>query len=168
MEPETAPGQVVRDRPRGQRGESLIESLLAIVILSMIVAASYGGLQVAIRASEQQERAAVAGSMLRNAAELLADPDSEYIDLAGCKGSGNYEDLPSEPGYGTVETSVQFIEPPTGGSERGAEAKADLPKKQVGEVAACPEVDPGLQQIELTVITPSGDLEQMQIVKRRQ
>lgn len=168
MDAETAPGRVVGDRPRGQRGESLIESLLAIVILSMIVAASYGGLQVAIRASEQQERSAVAGAMLRNAAELLADPDSDYIDRAGCKGAGNYGGLPSEPGYGTVETSVQFIEPPKGGSENAAEAKADLPKKEVDEVESCPEVDPGLQQIELTVITPTGDLEQMQIIKRRQ
>lgn len=157
MDAETVPDRVVQDRVRGQRGESLIESLLAITILSMIVAASYGGLQVAMRASVQQEESAVAGMMLRNAAELLQDPDREYIDSAGCKGSDNYEDLPSEPGYGTVETSVQSIESPTGGSE-----------KKLGEPAACPEVDPGLQQIELTVTTPTGELEQMQIIKRRQ
>lgn len=163
MDAEALPGRV-----RGQCGETLLESLLAIVILSMIVAASYGGLQVAIGASEQQERSAVAGSMLRNAAELLQSPDSKYIDRAGCKGSDNYDDLPSEPGYGTVGISVQFIEPPTGGSERGVEASAGLSEKALDEAVACPEVDPGLQQIELTVITPRGDLEQMQIIKRRQ
>ncbi len=161
MEPEQN-----RARARGQRGETLLESLLAIVILSMIVAGSYAGLQVAMKASVQQSESAVAGVMLSNAAEMLQDPESDYVDRAGCPGAGRYEDLPAEPGYGTVVATVHFIEPPTEGialKSTSASAAAD----RDGQVQ-CPETDPGLQEIDLEVTTPSGRSEELHLIKRRQ
>lgn len=152
-------------RARGQRGESLLESLIAIAVLSMIVAASYAGLQVAMRASVQQTESAVAGTMLRNAAEMLQDPDSDYIDRAGCKGAKQYGNLPEEPGYGTVAVDVRFIEPPSGGNEKALRVEAE-PEVDPARLQ-CPEVDPGLQEMDLSVTTPSGRIQTLQIVKRR-
>lgn len=151
-------------RVRGQRGEGLIESLLSIVILSVVVAATYGGLQVALGSSVQQRESAVAGAMLRNAAETLLGPDSEYVELAGCKGHGDYGDLPEQDGYGTVEATITFIEPPVPGEQKAFRAESAVAAQSSG---GCPEVDPGLQQIELAVSTPSGRPETMQIIKRR-
>lgn len=145
-----------RGRTRGQRGESLLESMLGIMILSVIVAASYGGLQVAMRSSVQQQEMAVAGALLRNSAEMLLDPSTPYIDRAGCKGEDRYEDLPSEPGYGEVALEVTFLEP-------GPVAVPSATKRG----SRCPESDPGLQEMTLTVTTPSGSIQSLQIVRRR-
>lgn len=157
----TAGTPALAARRRGQRGETLLESLLAIAILSVVVAASFGGLQVALSASAQQRELAEAGAMLRNAAESLMDPESAYVDRAGCKGAGTYEDLPDRKDYGTVEARVDFVEPSVLSSARAAETA-----KSAAE-PVCPAVDPGLQRITLSVRTPSGGVESMQIVKRR-
>lgn len=147
-------------RRRGQRGETLLESMLAIGILSVVVAATFGGLQVALGASAQQRESATASAMLRNAAEMLQDPDGEYIDLAGCGGRSTYSGLPEAEGFGAVTAQVAFLDPP----------KPGTPVKMTRSAARaeCPAADPGLQRIELSVLTPSGRTETAQIVKRRQ
>lgn len=146
-------------RNRGQLGETLLESLLAIVILSAVVISSYGALRVALRTSAQHKETAVAETMLRTAAERLQDPTEPYVPRAGCSGAGTYSGLPARSGYGTVGTSVRFWLPP------GSVTNADI-ATQFAPLGDCPAVDPGLQSIELSVTTPSGHVQSLEIIKR--
>jgi type II secretory pathway pseudopilin PulG len=73
-------------RVAGQAGETLIESLLSITIVTAIAIAAFLGLRVAIRSSALHKESAVAETLLRTAAEQLQDPDSAYEPLAGCSG----------------------------------------------------------------------------------
>ncbi|MCB0954070.1 MAG: hypothetical protein KDB13_15390, partial [Microthrixaceae bacterium] len=95
-----------RSSGRGQGGETLIESLLAIAILTSIVVAAYGGMQVSLRASASNDEGANAGTLLRSAAEILQDPSTDYIDLAGCRGQAGYTDLPGGTGLGEVTARI--------------------------------------------------------------
>lgn len=153
--PPARPGR----RVRGQSGETLIESLLAILILSAVAIASYAALRTAIGISAQHKETAVAETMLRTAAERLQDPTEAYVPRAGCAGAGTYSGLPSRSGYGTVSTQVRFWSPPA------AVSNADV-TTQFAAAGTCPAVDPGLQSIELSITTPSGQVQRLQIVKR--
>lgn len=146
-------------RRRSQVGETLIETLLALVILSAVVISSYGALRVALRTSAQHKETAVAETMLRSAAERLQDPESAYVPRAGCGGAGTYGGLPSRTGYGTVAADVRFWLPP------GSVSDADI-TTQFAPLGDCPAVDPGLQSIELRVTTPSGHVQTLEIIKR--
>lgn len=153
-----------RTRPaRSQRGETLIETLLAIVILSAIAIASYAGLSLAIRSSAQQRDAAVAETVLRSAAERLQDPAAPYVPRAGCAGAGTYVGLPGWPDGGpSIDVSVRFWAPPP---DVGADpVVADFAAP--GGPGDCPSVDPGLQSIELSITTPSGRTERLEVLKR--
>jgi prepilin-type N-terminal cleavage/methylation domain-containing protein len=143
---------------RTQRGETLIESLVAIVILTAVALASYAAFRTAITVSVQHKEVAVAETLLRTAAERLQDPTEAYVPRAGCAGAGTYGGLPSRPGY-VVVTQVRFWQPPSSVSD------ADV-VTQFAPQGACPTVDPGLQSIELQVLTPSGYVERLQILKR--
>lgn len=146
---------------RNQRGETLIESLMAIAILSIIVAASYAGLQMAIRASAQHKDSAVAETLLRTAAERLQDPDYPYVERAGCNGQALYSGLPSRAGYGPIKVEVAFWTPP---SPVDIKSFSTLTTQTASH---CPSSDPGLQMISLSVATPSGHTERLDLMKRR-
>lgn len=148
---------------RGQRGETLIESLLAITILSIIVVASFAGLQVAIRASAQHMESATAETLLRTAAERLQDPDSAYIERAGCAGEPTYTGLPTRAGYDPIKVSVEFWVPPKPSGSTAVTAQF-TEQRSAGD---CPATDPGLQHIVLTLSTPSGHIERLDLMKRR-
>lgn len=150
---------VLRGRRRSQLGETLLESLLAIVILSAVVISSYGALRVALRTSAQHKETAVAETMLRTAAERLQDPAEPYVPRAGCPSRPTYSGLPTRTGYGTVGTKVRFWLPP------GSVSNADI-ATQFAAFGVCPGTDPGLQSIELSVTTPSGHVQTLEIIKR--
>ncbi len=142
----------------GQRGETLLESLIAIVVLALVAIAAYTGLQTSVRSTERHESSAVSETLLRSAAEQLQHPDSTYVD---CAVGDDYEallSLPPEPGFGSVQVTVSFWVPPAG----------PLPAQVVTSfAAACPASDPGLQQLQLSVVTPSGATETLDVLKRR-
>lgn len=145
-----------------QAGEALIESLVAIAILSAIVAATYGGMQVSLRASSETEAGANAGTLLRSAAEQLQNPEVAYIDLAGCGAIPTYGDLPRREGYGAVQAKVGFWSM-LDDRGKGTEVAFSEP----GSPKGCPDEDPGLQLIELSVATPDGGTETLQVIKGR-
>ena len=146
-------------RRRAQRGETLIESLIAILVLSIVVGAAYAGLRTAIRVSAQHKESAVAETMLRTAAERLQDPTSAYVPRAGCAGAATYTGLPTRSGYGPIDVDVRFWNKPS---------SVTVPSLDVdfGAAGSCPATDPGLQAIELSITTPSGHVETLEIVKR--
>jgi type II secretory pathway pseudopilin PulG len=145
-----------RVRRGGQCGETLLETLVAILVLSLVVGAAYTGLRVALRVSAQHKESAVAETLLRSAAERLQDPTSPYVPLAGC-GDATYTGLPTRSGYGPIQLDVRFWDQPT---------DVDVDQLDVRFDDECPDEDPGLQSIELSVETPSGHLERLEILKR--
>ncbi len=146
-------------RRRSEQGETLIESLIAIVVLSIVAAAAYAGLRTAITVSAQHKETAVAETLLRTAAERLQDPTSAYVPRAGCTGAATYTGLPTRAGYGPIDVKVRFWTPPSN------VAVTSLPV-QFASAGTCPAQDPGLQAIELSVRTPQGHVERLEIVKR--
>lgn len=146
----------------GQSGEALIESLVAIAILSTIVAATYGGMQVALSSSARTDHGATAGVLLRTAAETVQDLDFEYIELAGCGDNGTYPELATRKGFGSVSAAVGFWEPAD-----DAKANQVVRFSEPGNPKTCPEEDPGLQLVQLSIETPEGTTETLQVTKRQ-
>lgn len=136
-----------------------MESLVAILILTIVAIAAYAGLHTAIGLSASHKESAVAETLLRTAAERLQDPTSAYVPRAGCPGAGTYGGLPTRSGYAPIDVEVRFWTPP------GSVAVPSL-TTQFAPAGTCPGTDPGLQAIELSITTPSGDTERLEIVKR--
>lgn len=154
-----------RARGAGQAGETLIESLLAIAVLSAIVLAAYAGLSMAITASSRHEHSARGETLLRSAAEWIQNPDVAYVDRAGCAGGGSYTlpDLGDEQaGYAVAIERIDFwTDPPPA-------TQSPLPTEATVEFAAsCPGTDRGLQRIRLTATGPDAPAQALTVVKRR-
>jgi prepilin-type N-terminal cleavage/methylation domain-containing protein len=150
---------MVREHQRSQIGETLVESLVAIAILSVVAVAAYAGLRTSVSSSALHRESAEAETILRTAAERLQDPRTAYIDRAGCPGSTTYGNLPARPGY-VLTPTVGFWVPP-------AVTVRDAFSNLSGPCPATPRADPGLQRIRLSVTTPSGYVETLDVLKRR-
>lgn len=143
---------------RGQAGETLLESLLSILLLSIVGIAAFSGIQMALRASALHHQVAVSETLLRSAAENLQNPDAQYVPLAGCPGHGTYEGLPTRPGYGPMTAEVIFLSPETFEQVTTQNLFALV-------VGQCPGQDPGLQEIRLSITTPSGHTQRLEVLK---
>lgn len=129
------------------------------MLLSIVAVSAFTGLQMALRASALHHQMAVSETMLRTAAENLQNPDSPYVHMAGCPGQGSYQDvMPSHPGYGTVTAEVTFISPDTFEPQPLAHLFAMTPP-------TCSLADQGLQEIRLSVTTPSGHVQHLEVMK---
>lgn len=164
-------------RTGSQRGETLIESLVAITVLSIFSVAMFTGIGTALKASAMHHEIAVAETLLRSAAEQLQNPDHPYLPLAGCPGHDTYTDLPTRTRFSPVSTTIRFWQPagsPTPqrqtsaviGSRNGATSKDGTISFATAD--SCPSDDPGLQEITLDLKTPSGHLQTLTILKRQQ
>jgi hypothetical protein len=156
-----------RDRQcQRQAGETLVESLIAIAIVALVGLVAYSGLQTALRSSGQHKESAVAETLLRTAAERLQDPEHPYSDLSGCPiGDVAYQPIPVAEYHGSIDpiaypinVSVSFWDPPEDG---------DPLEPQFLPLGSCPSADAGLQQVTLSIETPSGFTESLTILKRR-
>jgi prepilin-type N-terminal cleavage/methylation domain-containing protein len=149
---------------RDQRGETLIESLLSILILAMIAMAAYSGYTLVIRQTSDHKSSASAGALLRSAAEQLQSPDFAYVPRAGCAGGSTYAapaPKVTAAGWTVKVTTVQFW---TGASTTPSS------NPTVAFSSTCPATagdDLGLQQLELTVTGPHGYADSTTIMKRR-
>ncbi len=160
-----------RNRTRSQKGETLMESLLAIMLLAMVAVPAFAGIQVALKASAMHHEIALSETLLRSAAEELQNPDAAYIPLAGCPGHGIYSGLPQRERFSPIAVSVQFwlpAPPPAGPSQMALKAadSHDLEEFGFDAPGTCPAEDPGLQKIRLRVSTPSGHIQTLDILKR--
>ena len=142
----------------------MIESLVAIVIVSMVAVAAYAGLRTSLRSSVQHRESATAETLLRSAAERLQDPTSTYLPLAGCSGPSYVPIATSEyssdidPSAYPIAVDVRFWAP-----SASAAPPYETTFLPAGE---CPPADPGLQQVVLSISTPSGFTETLTVVKR--
>jgi type II secretory pathway pseudopilin PulG len=153
-------------RNRGQRGETLVESLMALLILLLVGIACFAGLQTTMGSTHRHRDSSVAETMLRSAAEQLQRPDSTYIALVGCAGHGDYT-LPTASGYDDIRVEAAFWDgaPPALGSPM---LFTPAPNATPPARPDCSGIDDhGLQRLRLSVTTPSGVVERLDVIKRR-
>jgi prepilin-type N-terminal cleavage/methylation domain-containing protein len=134
--------------PRSERGDTLIEILVAVVIMGVAFVLVLGGLGYAIIDAGRQQSQASATAALRSAAETIAaDP------YQACPISTPYA-LPMDPSG--VHVSIQAID-----------------YWQSGQFSTtCPTSDQGLQLVTLTITLTSTDhfppaVTTLEIVKRQ-
>ncbi|MEU3838683.1 prepilin-type N-terminal cleavage/methylation domain-containing protein [Streptomyces sp. NPDC028635] len=112
-------------RRRGDEGETLVEVLVAVVLMGVAFVAVLGGLGTAIISSVAQQKMTSADSVIRSAAEkVVSDP---YVSCAR-----SYE-TPAPPAGYTVTVEVEYWD-------------------GVGAFGRpCPTADTGVQKVTLTV-----------------
>jgi type II secretory pathway pseudopilin PulG len=137
--------------PTGDRGETLIELLVTVVILGTAVVALVGGLALAVRVSDMHRKQATAGAAVRAFAEALqtmvAATPTGYVDCADdTTYEGTYTGAPA--GYVPDVTAVSYWD--------GA-----------AFVATC-TTDTGVQRVSLTVASADGRAsESLDVVLRK-
>jgi Tfp pilus assembly protein PilV len=145
---------VTRVRRRGERGETLVELLVTIVILGSAIIALVAGVATAIASSDSHRQEATAEGVIRSFAERVQDPtDVPYVS---CALVSTYPASP--PGFtlpaGWPSASITAI------SYLQADATFG---------PTCPSPDLGAQQLTLQVTSPHsvhGTTETLVIVKR--
>lgn len=132
---------------RADRGETLIELLVTVVILGITVVAIVGGIGVGIRMSDIHRKQATAGAYVRNYAEAVQ---------SSVAAGGYVACLPPSTAGFTVPTG--YTASVVGGSVRSWNGTA---------WTAC-TVDSGLQQLTLQVASTDGRAsERLTIVVRK-
>jgi type II secretory pathway pseudopilin PulG len=134
-------GRSRRPRAGGAAGETLIELLLAIAILSIAVVVIVGAMATAISSSNQHRRQATAATYLTTAAENV-----KSADYSPCPGA-SYSSGMSVSGWTITADDVMAI-------------------NSDGTFGACASSDTGLQRVTITVHAPGGFSASTQIVKR--
>ncbi|WP_405755013.1 type II secretion system GspH family protein [Streptomyces sp. NBC_01411] len=112
-------------RRRGEEGETLVEVLIAVVLMGVAFVAILGGMGTAIISSVTQHKVTSADSVIRSAAEkVVSDP---YMSCAR-----SYE-TPAPPSGYTVTVTIEYWD-------------------GVGSFGRpCPTADTGVQKVSLTV-----------------
>jgi prepilin-type N-terminal cleavage/methylation domain-containing protein len=146
----------------GDKGFSLAEVLVTIVIVGITFTAILGGLMTSIRVSDLQRTEATADAVARSAAEWVKD--SVRNPYVNCGGIGAYSlaALPTPSGYSATITSVEYWD----GTPPATTGTYDLPSHIQ---AACPTGgDKGLQRITIVATSSDGQAaEAVQITKRK-
>jgi type II secretory pathway pseudopilin PulG len=141
-------------RVRGERGETLLELLVTVVIMGACFVAILGGIATTFMATDGHRQAATAEGVLRSYAERIEDAnDVAYVN---CATTATYSPagftLPAA-GWSASVTSVLFWQ-------------GDTPPTFTGTCSP----DNGLQQLTLRVQSPAGGHQSTRtvvIVKRK-
>lgn len=146
------------DRLRGLRsdiGETLVETLVALVILSLAAAAILAGIQLSTTASDIHRKQSTGGAYVRSYAEAI----EKYVSLPG---SDNYLPCAEADEYNLSAVNDQ-LNLPTGYEAHHAAA---VPLTSTGADASCP--DQGVQRLDLRVHSPDHRaVEHLTVVLRR-
>ena len=146
---------------RSQRGETLVEVLLAVVILAMVAVGAFTALTATMRTSEAKRETAVAEGRLRAAAERLQGAVG-YVET--CASAASYRTALGSllPSGATV--SVQLWNAPAYAVTTTSSTSTVVPT-----FTACPTsvADGGLQLITVTVPGGDGRSRAIDVVKRK-
>jgi len=98
---------------RSDRGETLIEVLVTVVIMSIAIVAIAGALLTGVRIADVHRKTATATTVLRAYAEAL---QARVVGTAGtyqdCAGPGHYQiDFTAPDGFDAVPTGVAYWSP---------------------------------------------------------
>jgi len=99
------------------RGETLVELLVAITILGMTVLAAIGGLTTSIMASDRHQKHAMAGVQVRAFAEAIQGfvvHNSGYLECAPVAPNGtvpHYQIYTPPSGFAAVVTGIAYWNP---------------------------------------------------------
>lgn len=161
-------GQPSRARP-DERGETLIESLVTILLLGLAVVGLLAGFVTVARLTDQNDRTTHAANYAQSFAEQLKQPVSDDVAAmeyrpCGEAGAGDYQlvgdELIGDVSYDEVDVEVQFA--------------SSLPSSGGGTVSwssTCPGEDLGLQLVTVEVTVRRGDdgepfTETLSVIKR--
>jgi type II secretory pathway pseudopilin PulG len=120
----------------GDRGETLLELVVAIAILGVSIVAVGAGVVMSVKMSAIHRNQATAAAALHNFAETVAGA------YQGCGGS-------TPPNY----PALLSLAPPAGFSTPTATVKFWDPAASSFSARSCPPSDPGLQQVTLNLAT---------------
>jgi type II secretory pathway pseudopilin PulG len=138
---------------QAERGETLVELLVTIVIMGAAFVAILAGVGVAIASSDSHRQEATAEGVLRSYAERIQDSrDVLYVDCATTSAYASPAGFAEPPGWTISLTNVAYLQ--TDNSYGGA----------------CPSPDRGAQQLTLLAVSPhdkNGASETLVVVKRR-
>ena len=147
---------------RGTRGSeagtTLIELIVAVVIMGFAMLAIMGGIGTSIIFSSIQRQDAKSRLVLTTAAEKILAEATPYL-YKPCATTSDYAPLPAAPpGYTLTVSKVAFWTPST--------------NRYVATHPSCPAKDGGLQLIKLQVTSSSGGSrapkdEFLEVVKRQ-
>ena len=130
---------------RSDRGETLVEMLVAIAIIGVAGVAILAGLRVSVATSDIHRKQTTGSAYARSYAEAIteyvASAASHYVPCAGANAYsaatvGFVGQLPA--GYTASHTAAQRV-PPTGGA-----------------AGVCSANDSGVQRIDIQIATPDG------------
>lgn len=160
-------GQVGRPEGRSERGETLIETLVTIVLMGLTVVALLAGFVTVARLVDRNSRMTHAGNTAQSYAEQLKQPVDDVIaamEYQPCTaGPVEYPGFEGElPGSAyaaeVVPGSLRFAQDVSGGGSG-----------TVSWSESCPTEDRGLQLMVVEVTVDSGDapiVESVPVVKR--
>ena len=147
--------------PSDETGATLIEVLVAIVILGTAFAAILGGMATSILTSDIHRKEASANTVLVSAAESITDEGrNPYVSCAGTASYRPYLGVSVPPSFTVVVAAVQHW--------NGAGVGNPDASSPFGAPDPCPAVDTGLQQVTLRAIASDGRAtEEISVLKRR-
>lgn len=142
--------------PHDERGETLVEMLVALVILGVAAVAILAGLQLSVTTSDIHRKQTTGGAYARSYAEAIqryvASAAGHYV---ACAGADAY--APATVGFAA--------ELPTGYTATQAAARRVAPD---GAAGPCSGNDTGVQQVDVTVSSQDGRAaERLTVLLRR-
>jgi type II secretory pathway pseudopilin PulG len=132
-------------RGRGQRGETLLELLVAITILGVCVVAIGSGIALAVRVSALHRSQATAGAYARSYAEVVESAaTTSYVN---CASTYSVSGFSAPSGFSAAVVGVKYW-------------------NGTGFQVGCPSPDQGLQQVTVQVADARAS-EQLVVVVRK-
>ena len=146
-----------RTRRRDERGETLVEVLVALVILGVAGVAILAGLQLSVKTSDIHRKQTTGGAYARSYAEAIeryvASAPGHYV---ACAPANTY--APATVGF-AGELPVGFT---------GTQATAQRVPPNGGLAGSCSGNDTGVQQVTITVSSNDGRaVEELVVLLRR-
>lgn len=138
---------------RGDRGETLLEILISIMIIGVAVTAILGGVGVAARASTQDERQIQAQALLRSWAEHI-EAETTDANYVACATPSTYSST-STWGYSSPTPPAGLDALPAGFTAAVADVQFWNGANPGAFAASCPP-DRGLQRLRLSMTVPDG------------
>ncbi|MDT5023868.1 MAG: hypothetical protein QOE61_294 [Micromonosporaceae bacterium] len=143
------------------RGETLLELLITVVIMGVAVVALVGGIATSIRMSDIHRKQAEAGAYVRAYAEAIenavAASPTAYFACAGPSKYSAFSPLVGNPTYTAEITAVRYW---NGSLTAGAFAGTCGPGTEV-------PIDTGVQQVSLRVTAGNTVAETLDVIIRK-